>query len=98
LDEILQGTNSRERHIAVEAVIRKLLSNGAFGSFTTHDLDLARDRGLGQMARTVYFTEHFEKTHHGDQMKFDFVMRDGIAPTTNALKLLRIVGLGEVEG
>jgi hypothetical protein len=93
LDEILQGTNSRERHIAVEAVIRQLLGLAAFGSFTTHDLELAKDDGLGKLARTVYFTESFEQTPLGDEMKFDYIMRPGVAPTTNALKLLRIVGL-----
>ncbi len=93
LDEILQGTNSRERHIAVEAVIRQLLNQGAFGSFTTHDLDLAKSDGLGRLARTVYFTESFEETPQGDTMTFDYVMRSGIAPSTNALKLLRLVGL-----
>ncbi len=93
LDEILQGTNSRERHIAVEAVIRQLLNQGALGSFTTHDLDLAKSDGLGQLAKTVYFTESFEKTSGGDTMTFDYKMRPGIAPSTNALKLLRLVGL-----
>lgn len=97
LDEILQGTNSRERHIAVGAVIQQLLDQGAFGSFTTHDLDLARDEGLARRSRSVYFTESFEKTASGDVMTFDYLMRPGVAPSTNALKLLRIVGLAAEE-
>jgi hypothetical protein len=93
LDEILQGTNSRERHIAVGAVIRQLLGNGAIGAFTTHDLDLARESDLAARSRVVYFTESFSQTPSGNQMTFDYVMRDGIAPSTNALKLLKMVGL-----
>lgn len=93
LDEILQGTNSRERHVAVGAVIQKLLDNGALGSFTTHDLDLAQDNGLAGRSRAVYFTESFHPTAEGEKMTFDYVMRPGIAPTTNALHLLKFVGL-----
>jgi DNA mismatch repair ATPase MutS len=93
LDEILQGTNSRERHIAVGAVIRQLLENGAFGAFTTHDLDLAKDEGLRDRSSAVYFTESFEQSPQGDVMTFDYRMHPGIAPSTNALKLLKIVGL-----
>jgi hypothetical protein len=98
LDEILQGTNSRERHIAVAAVIRQLVATGAIGAFTTHDLDLAKENELGQAACPVHFIESFEKTPRGDVMTFDYRMRQGIAPTTNALHLLRLVGLGGDDG
>jgi DNA mismatch repair ATPase MutS len=93
LDEILQGTNSRERHIAVCAVIQQLLDNGAFGAFTTHDLDLANVEGLRARSKTVYFTESFVAGPNGDVMTFDYRMYPGVAPSTNALKLLKIVGL-----
>jgi hypothetical protein len=95
LDEILQGTNSRERHIAVGAVIQQLLDNGAFGAFTTHDLDLASDDGLRSRSQAVYFIEAFVPGPQGDVMTFDYRMRPGVAPTTNALKLLKIVGLSD---
>jgi hypothetical protein len=94
LDEILQGTNSRERHIAVNAVLHQLLANGAIGAVTTHDLELAHSEGgLGNLAQPVYFTESFSQNGARDEMTFDYVMRPGIAPTTNAIKLLRLVGL-----
>ncbi len=94
LDEILQGTNSRERHLAVQAVIDQLLRSGAIGAVTTHDLDLANSTtGLAAKAHTVYFTEHFEEAEGQSVMKFDYAMREGIAPTTNAIKLMRLVGL-----
>jgi DNA mismatch repair ATPase MutS len=94
LDEVLQGTNSRERHIAVHAVLDQLMSSEAIGAVTTHDLDLASpDHGLGARAHTVYFAEHFEERNGQSEMKFDYRMRQGVAPTTNAIKLMRLVGL-----
>src|SRR3989304_8005110 len=57
LDEILQGTNSVERGIAVRGVARHLLDAGAIGALTTHDLSLAGEEPLGSAARLVHFTE-----------------------------------------
>jgi DNA mismatch repair ATPase MutS len=94
LDEVLQGTNSRERHLAVQAVVDQLLRSGAIGAVTTHDLDLASaTSGLGSRARPVYFTEHFAEVDGQSVMQFDYRMREGVAPTTNAIKLMRLVGL-----
>lgn len=92
LDEILQGTNSRERHIAVERVLSYLVAHRAIGAATTHDLELATSDALANACETV----HFRETLHEDakqQMSFDYKMRDGVATTTNALKLLELVGL-----
>ncbi len=95
LDEILQGTNSRERQIAVSRVVRKLIDEGAIGAISTHDLDLASTPELHDAVRTVHFTETFVEQDGATQMTFDYRMRPGLASTTNALKLLEMVGLGE---
>ena len=95
LDEILQGTNSRERHIAVDRVVKHMIAAGAIGAVSTHDLELAGADGLESACNVVHFREHFFEANGQKQMTFDYKMRQGIAPTTNALKLLDLVGLGE---
>ena len=93
LDEILQGTNSRERHIAVQQVVTHLLKEGAMGAVSTHDLDLAQIEPLRSACHAVHFRETIEKPETGLRMDFDYRLRNGIATTTNALQLLEIVGL-----
>ena len=96
LDEILQGTNSRERQIAVVQVLRHLMHSGAIGAISTHDLELADDGELQAVAETVHFRETIHPGADGkDQMTFDYQMRKGVSPTTNALRLLEMVGLGQ---
>ncbi len=94
LDEILQGTNSRERQIAVTQVLRTLSATGAIGAITTHDLELADEPELKSLATTVHFRETIETDVEGNErMTFDYRMRHGVSPTTNALRLLEMVGL-----
>ena len=99
LDEILQGTNSRERHVAVTKVLSHLIECGAIGAVSSHDLELADAPGIQGRAVCVHFRESFEPDlKRGDgrsRMVFDYVMRPGVSTTTNALKLLEIVGLGD---
>ena len=95
LDEILQGTNSRERQIAVSCVVRKLIDLGAIGAISTHDLDLGTTDELAAACVPVYFSEQFKEVDGKKEMTFDYQMKKGIAETTNALKLLELVGLGE---
>jgi len=96
LDEILQGTNSRERAIAVVQVLRHLLDSGAIGAISTHDLELAEDPQLVACAQVVHFRETIECDAGGKEtMRFDYLMRPGVTPTTNALRLLALVGLGK---
>lgn len=95
LDEILQGTNSRERQVAVSRVVRKLIDGKAIGAISTHDLDLATTDDLAKACQTVHFSEQFKEVDGKKVMTFDYQMRPGIAETTNALKLLELVGLGE---
>lgn len=93
LDEILQGTNSRERQIAVSRVLSRLLEAGAIGAVSTHDLELASLPELKSACRPVYFAESFATVEGKKVMTFDYRMQAGISPTTNALKLLELVGL-----
>lgn len=93
LDEILQGTNSRERQIAVSRVLNRLLKAGAIGAVSTHDLELASLPELKSACRPVYFAESFATVDGQKVMTFDYRMHAGISPTTNALKLLELVGL-----
>jgi hypothetical protein len=95
LDEILQGTNSAERQVAVVQVLQHLLHCPAIGAMTTHDLELADHPGLAT-AEVVHFREQFSRDPAGKpQMSFDYKMKKGVCPTTNALKLLEIVGLAD---
>ena len=96
LDEILQGTNSRERQIAVVQVLRHLRDSGSIGAISTHDLELADEPEMMSVATLVHFRETIRPDADGEeQMTFDYKMHDGVSPTTNALRLLEIVGLGE---
>jgi hypothetical protein len=95
LDEILLGTNSKERHIAVVRVLRHLLHCGAIGAVSTHDLDLASTEPLAAACRPVHFRETLHGRDAEKPMTFDYQLHPGIATTTNALKLLEIVGLSE---
>ena len=90
LDEILSGTNSHDRAIGAEAIVRSLAASGAIGLVTTHDLVLARIAdALGERADNVHFEDHLE----GGRMCFDYTMRPGVVTKSNALALMRAVGL-----
>lgn len=90
LDEVLQGTNSVERGIAVRAVVRHLLEARAIGVMTTHDLALADDEPLKSAARLAHFTE---QVHPDGTMTFDYRLRPGLATSTNALRLMQLMGI-----
>ncbi|HEY2744617.1 MAG TPA: DNA mismatch repair protein MutS [Polyangia bacterium] len=90
LDEILAGTNSHDRRIGAEAVVRGLIDHGAVGLVTTHDLALAEVAdALGPRARNV----HFEDRMVEGKLEFDYRMRDGVVQHSNAIALMRAVGL-----
>ena len=94
LDEVLRGTNSYERQVAVRRVLLHLLRQGSLGAISTHDLQLAEVPELAAVCVPV----HFRETLHpgGDPpMTFDYQMRPGVATTVNALKLMELVGLPE---
>jgi hypothetical protein len=93
LDEILHGTNTAERQVAARSILRHLLALGATGAVSTHDLTLADAPDLEARRMAVYFTEQFTRGPDGPSMRFDYILRSGIAPSINALKLMEIVGL-----
>ena len=90
LDEILHGTNSHDRRIGAEAVVRRLVGDGAIGLVSTHDLALAEIAdSLAPRAKNVHFEDHLED----GKMIFDYRMRDGVVTRSNALALMRSVGI-----
>jgi hypothetical protein len=94
LDEVLRGTNSVERRIAVQRVLDRLLASGAIGAVSTHDLALAETPELRPHLVPVHFRETMRGGEAGTPaMSFDYRLRPGLATTTNALELLRLVGL-----
>jgi hypothetical protein len=91
LDEILHGTNSRERIIGARAVIEGLVAKGALGAVSTHDLGIAElADALPGAVRNVHFEEQVEDD---GTMTFDYRLRDGTVQSSNALRLMRAIGL-----
>ncbi len=93
LDEMLHGTNSSERRIAARAVLRHLLERVAIGVVSTHDLGLADAPDLAEVAARVHFRETVHREGGATRLEFDYLMRPGLAQTSNALALLEAVGL-----
>ncbi|HKV39156.1 MAG TPA: hypothetical protein VJX67_08080 [Blastocatellia bacterium] len=89
IDEIFRGTNNRERRIGSQSYIKKLAGLHVIGAVATHDLELVRlaDDVVG------ITNFHFREEVHGGQMVFDYRLRPGPCPTTNALKIMRMEGL-----
>ncbi|MFI5316377.1 MAG: DNA mismatch repair protein MutS [Myxococcota bacterium] len=94
LDEILNGTNSHDRRIGAESLLRGLLARGAVGLVTTHDLALtAIADELAPRARNA----HFEDQLADGELIFDYRLRAGVIERGNALALMRAVGLDFAE-
>jgi hypothetical protein len=93
LDEILHGTNTSERRIAARTVIWHLLRTHGVGMVSTHDLELI-DVELEPHTVIVHLVDQIRQTPEGPEMFFDYKVRPGMAPSSNALRLLALVGLG----
>jgi DNA mismatch repair ATPase MutS len=90
LDELLSGTNSHDRQIGASAIVRALIDRGALGLITTHDLALARIAdSLPRRAVNV----HFADTLENGELHFDYRLHQGVVERSNALDLMRAVGL-----
>ena len=89
-DELLSGTNSKDRRIAAEGVIKTMLARRAIGMVTTHDLSLTEIAAIfpGQV-KNVHLQDHVED----GKMTFDYKLRDGVITHSNALELMRLIGL-----
>jgi hypothetical protein len=90
LDELFHGTNSHDRLVGAAGVLRSLVDRGAIGLITTHDLALTAivDR-LSPSAANVHFQDWFE----GNEIRFDYLMKPGPVTRSNAIALMRAVGL-----
>jgi MutS-like protein len=90
MDELLSGTNSHDRKIGAGAIVRMLVERGAIGLITTHDLALANiAQDLAGRAANV----HFADTLEDGKLNFDYRLRAGVVERSNALDLMRSVGL-----
>jgi hypothetical protein len=89
-DELLSGTNSKDRRIAAEGVISTMLQRGAVGMVTTHDLSLTEIAAIfPDRVKNVHLQDHVEN----GKMVFDYKLRDGVITHSNALELMRMIGL-----
>jgi hypothetical protein len=90
LDELLSGTNSHDRQIGAAAIVHALIDRGAMGLITTHDLALAHiaDNLSGRAVNV-----HFADTLENGELHFDYRLQPGVVERSNALDLMRSVGL-----
>lgn len=89
IDEIFRGTNNRERLIGSRAYIRTVAQKNGVGLIATHDLELVRLADEFDTIRNFHFREDIQD----NRMIFDYKIRQGPCPTTNALKIMEIEGL-----
>jgi hypothetical protein len=90
LDELLHGTNSHDRAIGAEGIVRALLARGSTGIATTHDLSLA---AVADQLAPAAANAHFEDRLENGRLVFDYRMRPGVVTRSNALDLMRAAGL-----
>lgn len=89
IDEIFRGTNNRERHVGGQAYVRTLATRRVAGLISTHDLDLVQMSNEIDTLRNLHFREDVQD----GRMQFDYRLRPGPCPTTNALKIMQMEGL-----
>jgi hypothetical protein len=89
IDEIFRGTNNRERLIGSRALVTQLVRKNGFGLIATHDLELTKLAAQLPEIRNYHFRDHVVD----DRMTFDYILRTGPSPTTNALKIMQVEGL-----
>jgi hypothetical protein len=90
LDELLQGTNSKDRRIGAEGIVRALVNRGAIGLVSTHDLALT---DIGGPVEGHLKNVHFQDEFADGKMTFDYKLRDGVVTKSNGLELMRSIGL-----
>jgi len=95
LDEVLSGTNSHDRRQGAEGLLRGLIGFGAIGLATTHDLALGDIAdGWSPQAANVHFADKFD----GGSLAFDYLLREGPVKTSNAIALMKSIGLDVEPG
>jgi len=90
LDELLQGTNSKDRRIGAEGLLRALLNRRAIGLVSTHDLALTE---IDRSANGHFENVHFQDAFADGKMVFDYKLRPGVVARSNGLELMRSIGL-----
>ncbi len=91
LDELLSGTNSHDRLAGSEFIVRSMVERNAIGIVSTHDLALTQiPDGMGARAANCHFEDRFDK----GELIFDYKLKPGVVKTSNALELMRAIGLG----
>lgn len=89
-DEILQGTNSHDRRVGAEGILKTLIANGALGLVTTHDLALT---SIAEIFPERISNVHFQEKLESGKLSFDYKLRPGVVTTSNGVELMRSVGL-----
>jgi DNA mismatch repair ATPase MutS len=90
LDELLSGTNSHDRRIGAAGIVQALIDRGALGLITTHDLALAH---IAEAVPSRALNVHFADTLQNGELHFDYRLQPGVVERSNALDLMRSVGL-----
>jgi len=90
LDELLQGTNSKDRRIGGEGIVRALVERGSVGLVSTHDLALT---DIGGSLDGQLHNVHFQDELAGGRMTFDYTLHDGVVTKSNGIELMRSIGL-----
>jgi DNA mismatch repair ATPase MutS len=95
LEEVLAGTNSQDRKAGAEILIKEFIAKNAIGLVTTHDLALA---GAVDVLGTAAANVHFEDQLVDGKLSFDYILRPGVVTKSNALALMRAIGLLDGNG
>ena len=90
LDEILRGTNSRDRHTGSEALIAQLIKQKTVAVIATHDLELAKLKERFTQSIDVY---HFDVQVNGEELYFDYKLKEGVCTSLNASILMKKIGI-----
>jgi len=90
VDEILSGTNSRDRRIAAESIVKTLIHRGAIGALSTHDLSLTEIAGVAELHGV---NMHMGSTQQTDPMDFDYKLKPGVTQESNALAIAKMAGV-----
>jgi DNA mismatch repair ATPase MutS len=93
IDEILSGTNSNDRIEAANAIVGALISCGAVGAVSTHDLALSRLLDNANVTGGIF---HMESDNPDDPLDFDYLMKPGISGKSNALAIVQMMGVEDV--
>lgn len=90
IDEVLSGTNSLDRRAAAESILRSLVEAGGIGALSTHDLTLT---AIAEMSDLHGSNVHMASADENDPLGFDYLLKPGVNRTTNALAIVRMLGL-----